>query len=305
MEWFFIALLGPLCWSIVHHLDKFLLNALKKNHGIGSVMIFSCLFPIALLPIFALIRPDVLSVNGGTILALTMTGVMGALAALLYFHALEDEEASVIVSMYQLLPIFGYILGFLVLGEEVGITKTIGSLVIIMGATILSFDFFEEARPKFKTKMVLFMIGASFFYALGDVIFKQTAIGTSTYVVSLFWSFVGFVIFGLLLFILVPKYRKDFLSGLKSRGGTLLGVNVANEVLQSTATMATFYAILLAPIALVLTLDAYQPAFVFIIGVLLTLYFPKLVTEKITTNHLLQKIVAITAVVLGTILIHL
>ncbi|TAK59322.1 hypothetical protein EPO14_00095 [Patescibacteria group bacterium] len=305
MDWFFIALLGPLCWSIVHHLDKFLLNKLKKNHGIGSVMIFSCLFPVVLLPIFALIRPDVLSLSVGTIFALTITGVVGALAALFYFHALEDEEASVIVSMYQLLPIFGYILGFLVLGEEVGITKTIGSLVIIMGATILSFDFFEEARPKFKTKMVLFMIGASFFYALGDVIFKQTTLETSGYVPSIFWSFVGFVIFGILLFILVPKYRKDFLLGLKTRGRTLLGVNIANEVLQSTATMATFYAILLAPIALVLTLDAYQPAFVFIIGILLTLYFPKLVTEKITTNHLLQKIVAITAVILGTILIHL
>ncbi len=305
MDWFLIALIGPLCWSVVHHLDKFLLNKFQKNRGIGSIVLFSSLFPAVLLPVLALIRPDVFSIQGTQIFTLICVGFMGALAALFYFHALEDEEASIVVSMYQLSPIFGYILGFLVLGEAVGITNTIGSLVIIMGATVVSFNFSDKARPRFKAKMVLLMVGASLFYALADVIFKGSALENNSYVISIFWSFVGFVLFGLALFAFVSSYRESFLEDIKMHGKTLLGINTLNEVLQTCATMATFYAILLAPVALVLTLDAYQPVIVFALGIILTLYFPKLATEKISTKHLLQKSVSIAIIILGTILIHL
>lgn len=69
------------------------------------------------------------------------------------------------------------------------------------------------------------------------------------------------------------------------------------------AYMIRDYATLLAPITLVMTLNGYQPVFVFLLGILLTLFLPSLVKEKIKPIHLLHKGIAIGVILGGTILI--
>jgi drug/metabolite transporter (DMT)-like permease len=304
MHWFLIAIIGPLLWSIIHHADKFLLSKFSKDHGVGSIVLFSSLFPVVTLPFFAFFGPNVLSIGGEQIFVLVTTGVISALAALFYFYALEEEETSIVVPMYQLLPIFGYFLGIVVLGESIELSKILASLVVILGATILSFEFEEESGLKFKTKATALMVGASLLLALNDVFFKDSALENGSYAVSIFWNFVGYVLFGLVVLLLVKKYRQDFFSAVKLHGGKFFSINIFNEVLQTGATIAFSFALLLAPVALVLLVDAYQPLFVFLIGIFLTVFFPKLATERISRKHLFHKIAAIGIIILGSIFVY-
>ena len=57
--------------------------------------------------------------------------------------------------------------------------------------------------------------------------------------------------------------------------------------------IAFSFAYLLAPIALVLLTQSFQPFFVLVIGIILTLFFPKISVEKIEAKHLWQKVIAI------------
>ncbi|MEK7104724.1 MAG: hypothetical protein AAB868_01655, partial [Patescibacteria group bacterium] len=44
MNWFFIAILAPLFWSINTHFDKFILSKYSRGRGVGSVFLFSTFF---------------------------------------------------------------------------------------------------------------------------------------------------------------------------------------------------------------------------------------------------------------------
>lgn len=304
MPWFLIALISPFLSSVIHHADKYLLSKFKRQHSIGSIILFSSLFPILLLPFFILYGVRVETISFENISLLIVTGIFSALSLLFYFYALEDEEASLIVPMFQLVPVFGYFLGIVVLGESIAGAKLLAALVVLLGATILSFEFEEEMGLHFKLKPTLFMVAASLFLSLNDVIFKSTTIKDGSYVISIFWNLVGYAVFGILMFLLVHHYRRSFLMSLRENGRKFLAINLGNEVLQTGAVVSFSYAILLAPLALVLLVEAYQPAFVLIIGIVLTKFFPRISTERITGKYLLHKILAIAIIVIGSIFVY-
>jgi drug/metabolite transporter (DMT)-like permease len=305
MSWVIFALLGAFFWSLVHHLDKVLLTKFSKNYGIGALVIFSSIFPALALPIlfiFATTNPFFLSI--GPISLLIGAGILGAVAALLYFHALEDEETTIVVSMYQLSPVFGFVLGVVFLSEFLGNLQILGAVVTILGVSILSLEFFEEKRVTFRKKTTLLMTVAAFVFALGDVIYKWAAGGADGYFPAMFWIFVGYVVFGIAVFFCVRSYREDFLLVFKNRKRTVLGLNLLNECFQTAGVMFTGYALLLGPVALVLVMDAYQPVLVFVIGIILTLSFPTVASEKLSLRHLIHKSTAILIALIGTILMQ-
>ena len=84
----------------------------------------------------------------------------------------------------------------------------------------------------------------------------------------------------------------------------VLGLNLLNECFQTAGVMFTAYAILLAPVALVLVMDSYQPVLVFALGIILTIFAPALASEKLSIQHFLQKSIAILIAILGTVLMQ-
>jgi hypothetical protein len=70
-----------------------------------------------------------------------------------------------------------------------------------------------------------------------------------------------------------------------------------------TGNLAFAFAYMLAPIALVLLANSFQPIFVLGIGILLTIFFPKISVEKIEAKNLWQKVIAITITGIGTYLL--
>jgi uncharacterized membrane protein len=305
MTWLIFSLFGAFFWALVHHIDKLLLTKFAVNYGVGALVIFSSLFPALLLPIVIFVpNIDPLTLPFNTILGLFFSGLLGAVAALCYFYALEEEETTIVVSMYQLSPVFGYVLGVILLDEILAGMQIVGALITILGVTVLSFEFLEEHGVVMKKKMTLLMIAAAFIFALGDVVYKSAAIDNVPYLSSIFWLFAGYVVFGIAALLCVKEYRRNFFSILQNRHHAVLGINLVNESLQTAALMCTAYALLLAPVALVLVMDSYQPILVFIIGIFLTFFAPHLAQEKLTPWHFLHKTVAIVIAVIGTILMQ-
>jgi drug/metabolite transporter (DMT)-like permease len=304
MIWFFIALIGPFFYAMTNHIDKVLLEKYFKNGGVGTLLIFSSLLSAMALPFLLLIDRTVLDVGGMQILALMIVGTLNVMVLLCYFRAIQEEEASVVVVFYQLVPAFGCILSYFVLGEVLTKLQLIAMATVILGTTIISFEIDSDNKFKLRKNTILLMIFAAFFWALGSVIFKTVALEENLWR-SLFWEHLTLTMVGIGIFAFMPSYRDNFLLAIKTNSKGILSLNVANEMLYIMGNVACSFAYLLAPIGLVLLTESFQPIFVLAIGIILTIFFPKISVEKIQAKHLWPKIIAICITGIGTYLLFI
>ena len=176
-----------------------------------------------------------------------------------------------------------------------------GAFVIIVGALALSFELGRRGM-RFRRNVVALMVGASFLSAVNGVIFKLIAVDKGFWV-SLFWGFVGQVMAGLIFLACVPSYRGDFFGLFKQQKVAAFGLIALSKVLFSVSEAVTLYATLLAPVALVLLVNSFQPLFVFAFGIVLTLFLPRVAKESLGRMKVLQKGAGIGFMLVGSYLI--
>jgi drug/metabolite transporter (DMT)-like permease len=297
MSWFFIALWAPFLLACANHNDKFLLSRYLKEKSIGAIVIPSSLFSGVAIPIVSFIQPGAYDIGLVQGTALVVTGMSSVLAAVCYLHALAIDEASFVTPFYQTVPILAYFLGYFILGETITLVQGLGSFVIIIGALALSFELGRRGM-RFKRNVVALMLGASFLSAVNGVIFKLIAVGAGFWV-SLFWGFVGQVIAGLIFLACVPSYRRDFLALFKRQKVAAVGLIALSRTLFSVSEAVTLYATLLAPVALVLLVNSFQPLFVFAFGIVLTRVLPGVAKESLDRTKMLQKAAGIGFMLVG------
>ena len=302
MHWFFLAIVGPFLYATANHIDKILLTKYFRMSGVGTLMLFSSLLSSLALPFLFFIDHSVLDVNPTSVLTLAFVGILNIVILWFYFLALKDDEASVVVVFYQLVPVFGYVLGYLILGEILTKLQLIAMGIIIFGTTIISFEIDTENRFRVRHKTILYMLISSFCWALSSVVFKAVALEENV-IHSLFWEHVTLALFGVLLFWGVRSYRQHFLVALKINSRSIILLNFANEIIYMLGTFVFSFAYLLAPVSLVLVTNSFQPIFVFAIGIFLTTIYPNVSVEKIHAYHFWQKIFAIIITGIGTYLL--
>lgn len=304
INWFLLSLVAPVLWSIINHIDKYILSKYEKGRGVGALLLFSSLFSVIVLPFIGLIyRSKIFSISVADSLILVFAGLLGATAFYFYLKAMEVDEASVVVPLFQFDPIFGYILGFIFLNELLTRNQLLASILIIIGIISISVEIDEDNNYKFKKRVFFLVIVSSFFFALSGVLFKKLALMDSFWV-SIFWQYVGITIFGILVLAFYKKFRDDFITMLSGPNLRFLSANIVSEILYVVGALANNFALLIAPVALVFVVNSYQPLFVFIAGIIFTIFTPGFVTEKITRRHLLHKLFSIVVILIGSYLLY-
>ena len=299
MTWIFIGLFAPLFNAIANHIDKYLISKYIEDGKVGALIIFSAIFGIVALPFIYFFNPEVLSVSFMEGFWLLINGSLIVLAILCYFYALQKDEASKVVPYYQAIPIFSFILAYAVLGETIGVIQILGAIVIIFGTIILSTEKSQDSRYSYNKVVAGLMFLAAFFYAVNSVIFKYIALDAGFWV-SIFWGILGKVVIGAVFFVFIKSYRQEFFALIENNKIFSLTLNSINETFALLAEGIAAYVTLLAPVALVaLMIDSFQPIFVFLIGIFLTVFFPKISEEDISKSELIKKCIAILVILIG------
>ena len=301
MHWIAVALLAPACWAVGNHIDKYLLARQRDQRGIGSLMVCSALIGALVMPLILVVQPNVLRISVAHASLIMLNGMLYVLGLLPYFHALQRDEASIVVPLFQTSAIFSYILGLLILDEGLTVLQLGAALLIICGSVLIALEI-GQRRSIFKANVLALMLLASFLNALNWLLFKFVAVQEHFWVTS-FWEYAGFVLIGVLLLIFVKSYRYDFIGLLRQSKFSLLGLVALNETMSLTAKTATNIASLMAPLALVSTVNGLQPLFVLIYGVLLTLYLPRYGQERLGVKIVLQKVAAMALMIVGASLL--
>jgi len=105
---------------------------------------------------------------------------------ILYLFSLEIEEVSAVAPWFLTVPFFGYILGYIFLGETLTLNQLIGAGIIFAGLFFISLNFGPEKKES-KGKHVFYMIFACLAIAISGIIFKYVTVGNNFWVSS-FWN---------------------------------------------------------------------------------------------------------------------
>jgi len=297
MDWFLLALIPPFLFALSNRIDKYLLEDYFEGKS-GALILFSGFISILILPVIYFIQPSVIFVPVFYALILIFTGFIYILYLFPYFWALKLDEASRVAPLFQSIPVFVIILGFLFLGDAISFAQLAAGGLIVAGAFGLSSNL-SKSGVSFKKKIVLFMFLASFMIALSYVLLKFAAINTDFFT-ALFWQQIGFLILGIILF-LKKDYRAQFLSVFKKNSKKILSLNIFNEIINILASFLFAYITLLAPIGLVSLVNGLQPFYILFVGAIITIFAPWLGKETISKKSILQKALFIAIMAVGTI----
>lgn len=306
MHWFFIALGAPFLWAVVNIADKYLVSKFsdkEKEKSSGALVLFSSLIGIFIALLILVFTPGVLSISLQDAVLLLFAGVLTVVWIILYLFTLETEETSLVVPWFLSVPVFGYILGYFFLGENLTVQQFIGSGVIFSGLIMISWNW-NEGERKLKHKPVLYMLCASVAIAISGIIFKYVTVGGDFWVSS-FWEYVGLGASGLLIYTFIPHYRTSFHLMNRSGGATIFSINVLSEFMSIAGNLLTNWALLLAPVALVYTVGSFQPAIVLALTIIATRFIPSIANEDISRKVLLPKIIAILVMIVGSSILFL
>ena len=299
--WLLYAFSGPVFWALSTHIDKYLVERYFRHADTAVLMVFTALIGLLLLPAIALFDAGVLRPGLGAMAVMAVSGILYMGAMLFYLRAIQSEEASVVAALFQASTLFTFLLGWLFLREKLGWAQGAGCALIVAGALALSLDRQFSLR-KFKLRLVLLMLAATFVLALSSVLFKFFALRDNFWTTT-FWNTAGEALFGLAI-LAPPAYRRQFLALFRRHPSPVIGINAANELINLGGGLGVRYAMLLAPVAVVSAISATTTFFVFVFGILLTLFLPRLGRENLSARNLFQKLAGTILIFAGVVLVE-
>lgn len=304
MNWFFIALGAPFLWALTNISDQYLVAKYSTGkRGFGGLVLFSSLVGLIAAVVIGFSNSGLTSIPTLDKLILISAGGLTIAWVVLYFYALEIEEVSNVVPWFMTIPVFGYFFGYVFLHENLSSQQLLGSLVVLAGVFLVSVDF-SGSKKKIKWLAATYMVCACLIASFLGIIFKFVTI-RGDFWVSSFWEYVGLGLFGVLIYILVPKYRREFNTMNQQGGGIIFALNSTSEILTVAGNLLTNYAVLLTPVTMVYLVGSFQPAIVLCLTLLATKFFPKIVKENIQTRVLLPKVAATLIIILGSIILFI
>ncbi len=323
--WLIYAIISSFLNAVINHIDKQLLERYFKEGGVETLMLFSTLFAVLIVPYAIYMNPDVLSIKFENGLIMFAAGMLNVILLYCYFKALEVDEPTIVILYYQLVPVITLALGWFILGETITHVQSAAMVIVILGTLVASLDlsdFKSLGQMEFKWKTLGYMLVATTCWAAESTIGKIVVLDESVYH-SIFWEAIALLVIGLtvlfgeqLLSMIVPRSVKSkhpgkfeprlrfaFVKAIKSNSRAIIGVNIASEGIYATSNAFVTHAVALAPVALVLLFQPTQAVFVFIIGLFLTVFFPKIYREKIGRYDLMVKVGAMCITGAGTVLL--
>jgi uncharacterized membrane protein len=301
MPWLVFAFSGPILWAASTHIDKYLVERYFKDSNVAVLLVFTALIGLITLPFIWLLEPGVAGVGLANAALMALAGILYMGAMLLYLRALQSEEASVVAPFFQAAPLFGFALGYAVLGETLSPAQMAGGALIVGGTVLVSLRQRTGAAAKFNLRLAALMLACALSLAVSSLIFKVFALRDEFWPTT-FWMFVGEALFGAAL-LAVASYREEFIALLRWNPGAVLSINAANELINLAGGLGTRFALVLAPLSLVQATGSTTTLFVFGIGVVLSVFFPALGRENLSRRELLHKGFAAVLVAAGAVLV--
>lgn len=290
------AIFGTFFWASANIIDKILRTKYLKSSTTltASFGIFGMIFSFILFMLMG-----VPNVTFPYSLAAFMAGVIVPYLAMPYLKSLSLEEASRVVPLWHLSPIFTLVLAALFLNEILTQSRYVAFAVILLGGIVISTK--KMGNMFHLSPAVALMLFSSFLVAIVDVLMKF-AFGSGIFWEIIFLFYLGGSLSNLSLFVL-PKVRRNFLKSLRSKTRNFPILLFFSTLLGFLGFVSFYYAVSTAPVTLVSVFVSFQSFFVLLIATFLSVKFPFLIKEAIDMKTIGTKLFAIGLMAFGILLL--
>lgn len=290
----FFALLSPAIFGVGNFIDKFLLEKHTLSPTVITIYGGIAAFVAG---IIVLLLTGFYPIEFRTLMIILLSGFLTAIYLLPYYKALTFDETSRVIPLFQVYPIFVLILSFIALNEGFTTAQYFGAALIIVSGFLLSVEKLE-GRIFTLRKSFWYMILSSFLFAVAQVLYKFGVEEVP------FWNTLPYESFGIAIgAVTIALYKNNFNKFKKEtrrfekKVFVFIGVN---ECISIFALYTGYFAISLISVGLVSVLSGLQPLFVLIYGVILSLWFPKILKEVLDKKTIALKLFSIIVIIIGT-----
>lgn len=291
--WIIFSILAALCWAIINIVDKYIITKWVRK-PIIPVIILSFISLIAGITIYFIKGFSYLSYFN--LFLVFIAGVFYILMILLFFKALQLEEVSRVVPLFYLAPLFILIFAGTFLGEIFTPLKYLGIFLLMIGTILISSKDIYKIRF---SKGVGLMILSALALSINQILTKYL-LGFADYWTIFSYTriavFIGLIPF---TFIYFPELRDT----VKRHGKKVVVVISLNETFNLFAVFIFTIAVSIGYVTLVNSLSSIQPFFVLLFALILSIFYPHIIKEKIDKSVVILKFLAIALMFIGVILI--
>lgn len=295
MSWLYFVILAAFTWSITNVVDKFLID--RKVHKPITLTIFirtASIIPlICIIPFVGFSFPNT-EIIGWILLA----SVFSVAGVLVYYKAIQMDEVSRVIPLFQFIPVFVLFLSFFLIGEVLGIFDYLGFVILVLGGLVIST---KRLSALLRVQRVFWVaLLSSFFNALAFVIMKHVLNNVEYWsAFILLWSLQSLIILSLLASERARRETRFYIMMLRRRDKVVIFIISIASIL---AFIFNYFAISLGPVTLVEAAGNIQLVFTFLIALILTRFLPYILMERFERKITLQKITGIVLIIIGVLL---
>ncbi len=307
MSWLVIVTIAYLLLSLEIILDKFLLSSKRVSHPAiyafysGTLGLFAFVF-------FPFGFHDVSFLK---MIEMFLAGIVFIYGMLALFFAINKSEASRVTPVVgAVVPIVLFFLAMIFLGERLYQKEIFALVLLIFGGIFISYDFSKMREQKI-FKGFYWSILAGTLLAVSALLIKSLYQDDNFYNVFI-WTRLG-AFLGSLSFFLIPSWRRILFDSLikfknpgqehKKSGLTFTSAKAMGGIGSFLKEKATSFP--LASVTIVNAMVATEYVFIFILGIVLSLWFPNIFEEKKDWGSVAQKLIAIFTITSGVVLVSL
>jgi|GEM_PF-1043261 len=299
MLWVLYALIARFLWSWTNIGDKFLLTNKVKDPLVYVAMGF--LADIVVIPLWMFWG---FHWYGWPVFwFMVLDAVLFFSGTFFYVLSAQREEISRVNLLWNLAPLQGLWLSWIILGEVLSGRQLIALAILLIGSVLAGLHF-GKGKNSFKFSLGFWlMIMSTLLYAGGDIITHFLVIQGVPSLQLAGYQLCLLPILALFMY-LFKGFRQRFTVEKKYYGIKVILFLIGIAVFSRLGILFNMKALGMGHISLINVLEGSQTIMVFILAVLFTYFAPKFLKEEWDRKNLLLKMAALVLLVVGVVVLN-
>ena len=307
MNWLVVLAIAVVSDALRIFIDNYISDVYFKEKGAVSQKIVSGIVtPILGIIILIVTGFNFTEIPPVALTLLLMSGVLGSLAGIPYYKALEIDDSTNIGIFFQFSPILYLIIGWAIGDEQFSIIQLLACFIILAAPLLVVITAKKRSRKVRIKAALLAFISIIFYVASGETFIQGNVDGINIF------SEIGLVLItkGLSDLLIIGsrrKLRRRLAKVVKSsRRKVLFPINIS-IVMRVIQEFSYRIGLIIAPSVAIASAasDAVEPAVIFFMGLLLTILWPKFGREKLQKKTVLVHFIATVLVIIGIVILRI
>lgn len=302
MQWILLCLAAAFLFSISVFLDNYLIDVHFKGRQPQAIKVIDAPLYFILAAIIALVF-GLEATSLPIILIAVVSGLITSLASIPYYLALRDEEATTAAIFIQISPVLCIIGDLLILGHTIALQQIYGFILILIAPVIVALSRRSKNARKIEIRASLLLLLYVVLYAIGSISYAKAELDRPDIMTLFFWFTIGRASFDTIYSLISAKSRKRFKQVLKAKPLGFITISVLTLAVTVIGDFLIRYSYNFAATSLVSAFaNASELILTFILGIVLTLLWPKFGREKLSRHIIASHLAAVILIVIGIIL---